>query len=554
LVVRRPIAIRHARPRKVRAAEACTDQILERRKRALEIVDRFDTGADGMSAVGRWRAEVVRTVGLHTSADDVHTVLAQVLQYEGNDLRIVAVSWDYTDNGVGPNGPWHVIPVNTGGNFTSNTTFYALPSLSDTNILVDLTASDLELDDARSSDDEPDDWGVLGSLSSGWGTILGEDYNIVNFKSDSNDLATFGGRVNQYAGSAYDIAERLWIEFHTMPFQKVYNQTRTFQRIIASRNLTLQAPWGNGERITSSFPTLLIGGYDANLFFNEPALVNSSQPNGLVLRKLDLSVKSGDIAFQHPEDFTDGLWLRDPIVSNLAPTDNPWAVYLEPSLPYIYLPRDTCHRLAKYLPVTFDSNLQLYLWDTKNSSDNYTQILTSPHFVDFDLLSTSPDAVDTTISVPLALLNLTLTTPILNGSDGETSKQYFPCRPLDTPSNTAVLGRAFLQAAYLAVNWENGMMAVGQAPGPDHKVRADNMAQGLTMIRGGEWNTFGLGKASLMTVTGNWDTVLVDSWSSLLTPLKKEKTDVKKSDGVVLRGGKWGLGLLLGGVAGASML
>lgn len=149
--------------------------------------------------------------------------------------------------------PGMPIPVNTGGNFTSDTTFYAFPSLSDTNILVDRTAYDLELDDVKFSDDWPDGWGVWGALSSGWGTILGNDYNIVDFEGDSDDFTTFGGRVHQYSGFAYDIAERLWIEYNTMPFQKVFNQSRPFQRIIASRNLTLQAPWGNGERITSSF-------------------------------------------------------------------------------------------------------------------------------------------------------------------------------------------------------------------------------------------------------------------------------------------------------------
>lgn len=183
----------------------------------------------------------------------VRTALAQVPQYEGDDLRIVAVSWDYTDGSVGPNGPWHVIPVNTGGNFTDDTTLYALPSLSDTNILVDRTAYGLDSDDVKFSSDWPDDWGVWGALSSGWGTILGDDYNMIDFESDSDDFASLKGKVHQYAGSVYDVAERLWIQYHTMPFKQVFDQTQPFQRIIASRNLTLEAPWGNGELIMSSF-------------------------------------------------------------------------------------------------------------------------------------------------------------------------------------------------------------------------------------------------------------------------------------------------------------
>ena len=320
--------------------------------------------------------------------------------------------------------------------------------------------------------------------------------------------------------------------------------------VAASRSFAIQI----GSVAPFIEPTLLIGGYDANLFLSEPALINIFDPNGAALRGLQMSVKSGEIAFQNAEDFDDGSFLRDAITWKFAPTDNPWALRFEPSLPYIYLPRDACNRLARYLPVTFDPDLQLYLWDTKNSSNNYTQILTSPHFIDFVLESASDDAVATTISVPLALLNLTLTAPILNGSDGETRKQYFPCRPLDTPNNTAVLGRAFLQAAYLAVNWENGMMAVGQAPGPDHKTRAGNATQGLRMVRGGEFDTFGVGKAALAVVEGKQDTLLVDSWSSVLTPLERKNQDVKKSDGVGLRGRRWGWGILLGGVLFALVL
>ena len=50
-----------------------------------------------------------------------------------------------------------------------------------------------------------------------------------------------------------------------------------------------------------------------------------------------------------------------------------------------------------------------------------------------------------------------------------TPTQYFPCRPL-TNGGSYTLGRAFLQAAFVGVNWQsdlNGSWFLAQAPGPN---------------------------------------------------------------------------------------
>lgn len=134
-------------------------------------------------------------------------------------------------------------------------------------------------------------------------------------------------------------------------------------------------------------------------------------------------------------------------------------VQFDPTSPYIYLPRQVCDALASPLPVTYNSTLNVYLWNT--SSPQYTSVIRSPTVLSASLASRNGSAV--TISVPFALLNLTLEPPLV-----AEPTPYFPCQPAGGP--TYVLGRAFLQAAYLGANWQpdtpDGVFFFGQAPGP----------------------------------------------------------------------------------------
>jgi hypothetical protein len=103
----------------------------------------------------------------------IQAALAQVSEYEGTNTRVVSLDWG-TKTSIGPNGPWYAIAVNT-GNSASDATFYALPSLLDTNILVDRTVC--KSDNTKCSDSWPEEWGVL---SDGRGTIISNDYDIVS--------------------------------------------------------------------------------------------------------------------------------------------------------------------------------------------------------------------------------------------------------------------------------------------------------------------------------------------------------------------------------------
>lgn len=129
-----------------------------------------------------------------------------------------------------------------------------------------------------------------------------------------------------------------------------------------------------------------------------------------------------------------------------------------PAAPYIYLPYGTCEAVAQFLPVSWNAHAGLYTWNT--ADPQYPRIVNSPAYLEFILADKL--ATNISIKVPFKLLNLTLESPIV-----DTPTAYFPCKPLNSTYGFYELGRAFLQAAFLAVNYEQNLTFLAQAPGPD---------------------------------------------------------------------------------------
>ncbi|KAH0134003.1 hypothetical protein KCU67_g16422, partial [Aureobasidium melanogenum] len=99
-------------------------------------------------------------------------------------------------------------------------------------------------------------------------------------------------------------------------------------------------------------------------------------------------------------------------------------------------------------PVEFNETLGLYIWNT--SAPSYQDIMTSASYLSFDFSSGSST---NTIYLPFALLDLTLDWPLVNSPT-----QYFPCSPYQSPDGKFHLGRAFLQGAFMAQNWQTGTL------------------------------------------------------------------------------------------------
>ena len=135
---------------------------------------------------------------------------------------------------------------------------------------------------------------------------------------------------------------------------------------------------------------------------------------------------------------------------------------VNPLIPYLLFSSATRKLITSHLPVTFNAGLGLYTWNTADSA--YSNILASPTYLSFTFLNVGSTRL--TINVPMQLLNLTLTAPLV-----QTPTQYFPCRPYvvtNTEAGNGVyfLSRAFLQPAFAGINWEQGKFFLAQAAGP----------------------------------------------------------------------------------------
>ncbi|MCJ1427016.1 hypothetical protein MMC29_004919 [Sticta canariensis] len=136
-------------------------------------------------------------------------------------------------------------------------------------------------------------------------------------------------------------------------------------------------------------------------------------------------------------------------------------VTMNPSAPYLALPNSTCAAIAKDLPVTYQKKYGLYFWNVDDVQ--YQRIVTSPSYLSFTFRASGPSIKSLLIKVQFSLLNLTLEAPLIG-----TPTFYFPCQP-PQDSSTYSLGRAFLQAAFIGVDWDEKPPTwyFAQAPGPN---------------------------------------------------------------------------------------
>ncbi|KAF9874131.1 aspartic-type endopeptidase [Colletotrichum karsti] len=197
--------------------------------------------------------------------------------------------------------------------------------------------------------------------------------------------------------------------------------------------------------------SLLYGGYDRNRLVGDVLVAdNDFIDDPITLKDISIDVVQG----ASPFNFTtqDGL-----LTSGNRSMGNGLRVSVDGCAPYITLPKSTCDNIALHLPVTYDTNLGLYLWDV--DSPKYSQIVSSASALSFTFLSDA-NTKPLTIRVPFIHLNLTLTEPLV-----ESPAQYFPC--FTGGAGRYALGRAFLQDAFLGANWGKSKWWLGQAPGPN---------------------------------------------------------------------------------------
>ncbi|KAJ4291382.1 hypothetical protein N0V88_005975 [Collariella sp. IMI 366227] len=247
----------------------------------------------------------------------------------------------------------------------------------------------------------------------------------------------------------------------------------------AGKNPTINAtmiPWAlkdDGATTSSSFGlhygsaspfakvpgSLLYGGYDRNRVTGSILDFQGTFSQSITLQDISIDVIKGSSPFESiPSSSSDSSTITGLLAKgNSTITPSGLSLYIDPCSPYLTLPQSTCDAIASHLPVIYDASLGLYLWNT--SSPRYKLIVASASALSFTFMG-GRNTDSATIHIPFRHLNLTLTAPF---TDGPTP--YFPCFTGGT--GEYVLGRAFLQDAFLGANWERSKFFLAQAPGPN---------------------------------------------------------------------------------------
>ena len=196
--------------------------------------------------------------------------------------------------------------------------------------------------------------------------------------------------------------------------------------------------------------SLWLGGFDSSRILG-PVAAGPAAQNAFQIDLLDIGfgVDSGASPFSLAPK------------QGILPPTAPLTVQIDADVPYLSLPFGVCQKLAESLPVTLQPKYGIYFWNTGDLQ--YSRIITSPSYLKFTFRAPLLSQGNLTINVPFRLLNLTLSSLLI-----ATPTSFFPCAP--TPSTTLyTLGRTFLQAEFLGVNWSKKPgpeWYLAQAPGP----------------------------------------------------------------------------------------
>lgn len=132
---------------------------------------------------------------------------------------------------------------------------------------------------------------------------------------------------------------------------------------------------------------------------------------------------------------------------------------LDSTVSQLWLPEVVCEELETSLGLTYDPSTELYL---VNSTAHAKLIELAPTIA-FTLAADGTSNDTTTIVLPYAAFDLQASPPLYN-----TTVNYFPLR---RASKRSVLGRAFLQEAYLVVDWDRSNFTVSPAAQRSNRTR-----------------------------------------------------------------------------------
>lgn len=281
---------------------------------------------------------------------------------------------------------------------------------------------------------------VQGGVTVGNGTISAVDRSQISLPDGTNYSTQVGSLSLGCPGGGSQAFEGTNFTGGTFP-----GKLRGVN-VIASNSFGLHY----GSVALGQVGSLVWGGYDQNRILGDVATFDLNNKNGMLSSLVDIQIGVETGLSPFGANVYEGLLRADPTFGGTQPT------LINPVVPYFFMSKETCAAIAQNLPVTFQPSIGLYTWNIMDAQ--FEKIVRSPAFLGF--IFQAKGGRNITIKVPFRLLNLTLEAPIVSSP-----QQYFPCRPFTNSEGNYFLGRAFLQAAYIGINWEISRWFLGQAPG-----------------------------------------------------------------------------------------
>ncbi|KAI9702318.1 MAG: hypothetical protein M1836_000797 [Candelina mexicana] len=220
------------------------------------------------------------------------------------------------------------------------------------------------------------------------------------------------------------------------------------QKTIPSRSYGYTA--GAHYQLKTVPASLTLGGYDAKRFMPHDTSFELSPNQDPVV-----SVNQIDVSATRPPS---GL---GPNPLQLLGTAEASLFTIDSSTPFLWLPEAVCRRFEAALGLTYDANLQLYTFEGNASRRN--DLVNSNLTFTFTLadLPSSTQAINITLPYSAFDLQLTYPYPGLNATASSPPTKYFPLRKAANETQYTI-GRAFLQEAYLIVDFERNNFSVHQ--------------------------------------------------------------------------------------------
>lgn len=218
----------------------------------------------------------------------------------------------------------------------------------------------------------------------------------------------------------------------------------------------------------------------------------------------------------------------------------PIKVVIDSTTPFMWLPQVVCAQFENALGLVWDPTTKLYLMTNTTLYNNLVQLNLTWTFT---LTNLPGDIARTQITVPYSAFDLTIGLPFVNST---TDVKYFPLKRA-TSDNQFTLGRAFLQEAYLIVDYERGNFSVSQAvfdSSPDTIVPiihpTDVPANPSPTAGSGGSN--GLPKGAIIGIAVGVGLLVIIAIAAATLFLKKKKQEEIKVDPYVVPGANSGPG------------